>query len=120
MDDNQYKVELGIKLNTSDLKTEIAQIDGKHKIKLGVDLGVNDIRDRIRDYNKNTNNIKVKLKANLDVDDLRKQIRNLDLSVGGKGLAVPANTESLEKDDGTKYKKTEVIMYIYYAKKTNK
>lgn len=96
MDDNQYKIELGVKLDTSDLKTEIAQIDGKHKVKLGVNLSVNDIRDRIRDYNKNTNNIKVKLKATLDTDDLKRQIGNLNLGVGGKGVAIPVNTESLE------------------------
>ena len=80
----EYKIELGVKLDTSDLKTEINKIDGKHKVKLGVDLGVKDIQERIRKYNSNTNNIKVKLKATLDTDDLKKQINSLNLSGKGK------------------------------------
>lgn len=95
---NDYKIELGVKLDTSDLKTEINKLDGKHKVKLGVDLGVNDIRDRIKKYNTNSNNIKVKLKATLDTDDLKKQINQLNLggTSGGKGVAIPVNTQSLE------------------------
>ena len=77
-----YSIQLGVKLDTSDLKTEINKLDGKHKIKLGVDLSVNDIRDRIKSYNQNTNNIKVKLKATLDTKDLQKQISNLSLDTG--------------------------------------
>lgn len=95
MADNQYKIELGVKLDTNDLKTEIAKIDGKHKVKLGVDLGVKDIQDRIKAYNSNTNNIKVKLKATLDTDDLKKQINSINLSGKGKGIAVPIDATSL-------------------------
>ena len=97
-----FKIELGVKLDTSDLKSEIGKLDGKHKIKLGVDLGVNDIRDRIKAYNQNTNNIKVKLKATLDTKDLQKQINNLSLDTGknGKGVKVPIDTASLTESLG--------------------
>lgn len=97
-----YSIQLGVKLDTSDLKTEINKLDGKHKIKLGVDLSVNDIRDRIKSYNQNTNNIKVKLKATLDTKDLQKQISNLSLDTGknGKGVKVPIDTASLTESLG--------------------
>ena len=96
MADNKYKIQLGVDLDTSDLKAEINKLDGKHKIKLGVDVGVEDIRKRISDYNKNTNNAKLKLGIKLDTDDLKKQINNLDLSGKGKGVSIPLNTDSLE------------------------
>lgn len=93
----KYKIQLGVDLNTSDIKDDIKKLDGRHKVKLGVDLAVNDIRDRIKQYNTNSNNIKVKLKATVDTDDIKKQIKALDLSAGiGKGVSVPVNTQSLE------------------------
>lgn len=69
-----------------------------YKIQLGVDLRVNDIRDRITQYNKNTNNAKLKLGVKLDTDDIKKQINALNLggSGKGKGVAIPVNTQSLE------------------------
>lgn len=94
MDD--YKIELGVKLNTTDLAEQIGKLDNKHKIKVGVDLGVEDIRKRISAYNENTNNAKLKLKIKLDTSDLKKQIGDIDLSAKGKGLAVPVDTKSLE------------------------
>ena len=97
MDDNQYKIQLGVSLDTSDLKTEINKIDGKHNVKLGVDLKVNDIRDRIGQYNTNKNNAKVKLGVKLDTDDLKRQINQLNLGSSGKGVAIPINTASLEQ-----------------------
>ena len=90
----EYKVELGINLNTSNLKSDIAKLDDKHKIKVGINLGVDDIRKRISAYNKNTNNAKLHLKISLDTDDLKRQINKLDLT--GKGIAIPVNTESLK------------------------
>ena len=92
-----YKIKLGVKLDTSDLGTQIDKIDDKHKVKLGVDLKVNDIRERISQYNKNTNNAKLKLGIKLDTDDLNKQIKKLN--IGGtdkKGVGIPINTQSLE------------------------
>ena len=90
-----YKIELGVKLDTSDLRTQISNIDDKHKVKLGVDLKVNDIRDRIKQYNANSNNAKVKLGVKLDIDDLKKQIKNLgDINTNKNALKL--NTESLE------------------------
>lgn len=93
-----YKIQLGVALDTSDLRTEINKIDGKEKIKLGVDLKVNDIRDRITAYNKNANNVKLKLGVKLDTDDLKKQINSLNLggTGTGKGVAIPVNIQSLE------------------------
>lgn len=93
-----YKIQLGVALDTSDLRTEINKIDGKEKVKLGVDLKVNDIRDRITAYNKNANNAKLKLKVKLDTDDLKRQINSLNLggTGTGKGVAIPVNTQSLE------------------------
>ena len=94
---NEYKIQLGVDLNTSDLKADINKLDDKYKVKLGVDLKVNDIRDRIKQYNTNTNNAKVKLGVKLDTDDIKRQIGKLDLSTGiGKGVSVPVNTQSLE------------------------
>ena len=93
-----YKIQLGVALDTSDLRTEINKIDGKEKVKLGVDLKVNDIRDRITAYNKNANNAKLKLGVKLDIDDLKRQINSLNLggTGTGKGVAIPVNTQSLE------------------------
>lgn len=93
---NKYEIQLGVKLDTSDIKPQLKEIDGKHKVKLGIDLGVNDIRKRISEYNKNTNNVKLKLGIKLDADDIKKQIKNLDLGGTGKGVAIPISTESLE------------------------
>ena len=98
--DNKYEIQLGVKLDTSDLKQQINQINnGKHKIDLGVNLKVNDIRDRIKAYNNNANNIKVKLGVKLDTSDIKQQIKNLNLSGLSKanGMNVAVNTESLEK-----------------------
>ena len=98
--DNKYEIQLGVKLDTSDLKQQINQINnGKHKIDLGVNLKVNDIRDRIKAYNNNANNIKVKLGVKLDTSDIKQQIKNLNLSGLSKaqGMNVAINTESLEK-----------------------
>lgn len=97
MGDESYKISLGVDLDTSDLKSQINKIDGKYNVKLGVDLKVNDIRDRITQYNKNTNNAKLKLGINLDTSDLKKQINNLNLGgTSGKGVAIPVDTQSLE------------------------
>lgn len=98
MADNNYKIQLGVSLDTSGLREDINKIDDKYKVKLGVDLKVNDIRDRIIQYNKNTNNAKLKLGVKLDTDDLKKQINQLNLGTnsGDKGVAIPVNTESLE------------------------
>ena len=95
---NEYKIRLGIDLDTGDLKNQINEVNGKHKIKLGVDLGVNDIRKRISEYNKNANNAKLKLGIKLDTDDIKKQIKNLKIDgIGsGKGVAIPIDTQSLE------------------------
>jgi len=69
-----------------------------YKISLGVDVRVNDIRDRIRDYNTNSNNAKLKLGVKLDTDDIKRQINKLNLNgtSGKKGVAIPINTQSLE------------------------
>lgn len=93
-----YKISLGVKLDTSDLRNEIGKLDGKEKIKLGVDVKVGDIRDRITAYNKNANNAKLKLGIKLDTDNLKKQINQLNLggTGAGKGVAIPINTQSLE------------------------
>ena len=95
-----YKISLGVQLDTSDLRTEISKLDGKEKIKLGVDVKVNDIRDRIIAYNKNANNAKLKLGVKIDTDDLKRQINSLNLGGTGtganKGIAIPVNTQSLE------------------------
>ena len=93
-----YKIELGVKLNTSDLAEQIAKVDDKHKVKIGVNLGVDDIKKRISKYNENANNAKLHLKIKLDTDDLNRQIRALNLGDkgGGKGVAIPVNTQSLE------------------------
>lgn len=94
---SDYKIKLGVSLDTSDLRTEINKIDGKEKVKLGVDVKVNDIRERISAYNKNTNNAKLNLKVKLDTDDLKRQINSLNLSKNAdKGIAIPVNTQSLE------------------------
>ena len=95
---NEYKIRLGVDLDTSDLKKQIDSVDNKHKIKLGVDLGVNDIRKRISEYNKNANNAKLKLGVKVDVDDIKKQIKNLKIDGmgSGKGIAIPIDTQSLE------------------------
>jgi hypothetical protein len=98
--DNKYEIQLGVSLDTSDLKQQINQINnGKHKIDLGVDLKVNDIRDRIKAYNNNANNAKIKLGVKLDTSDIKQQIKNLNLSGLSKaqGMNVAVNTESLEK-----------------------
>ena len=95
---NEYKIRLGIDLDTGDLKSQINEASGKYKVKLGVDLGVNDIRKRISEYNKNANNAKLKLGVKLDTDDIKKQIRNLKIDGmgSGKGIAIPIDTQSLE------------------------
>lgn len=93
-----YKISLGVDLDTSDIKTKVEALDNKYDIKLGVDLKVNDIRDKISAYNKNTNNAKLKLGIKLDTDDLKQQINKLNLNgtSSGKGVAIPINTTSLE------------------------
>ena len=98
--DNKYEIQLGVSLDTSDLKQQINQINnGKHKIDLGVDLKVKDIQERIKAYNNNTNNAKIKLGVKLDTSDIKQQIKNLNLSGLSKaqGMNVAINTESLEK-----------------------
>lgn len=96
MAENDYRIELGVKLNTDDLKTEISKINDKHKIQLGIDLKVNDIRDRIRQYNTNSNNAKLKLGIKLDTDDLKRQINQLNLNGVRGGVSIPIDAESLE------------------------
>ncbi len=96
MADTPYKIELGVKLDTNNLQTEINKLDDKYKIKLGVDLGVEDIRKRISKYNENSNNAKLHLKIKLDTSDLKEQINKLDLSGKGEGISIPLNTASLE------------------------
>lgn len=95
-----YKISLGVQLDTSGLRNEINKLDGKEKIKLGVDVKVNDIKERISAYNKNANNAKLKLGVKLDTDDLKRQINQLNLGGTGKGtnkgVAIPVNTQSLE------------------------
>lgn len=95
-----YKISLGVQLDTSGLRNEISKLDGKEKIKLGVDVKVNDIKERISAYNKNANNAKLKLGVKLDTDDLKRQINQLNLGGTGKGtnkgVAIPVNTQSLE------------------------
>ena len=94
---SEYKIQLGTKLDTSDIRKQIEQVDDKYKVKIGVDLKVNDIKTRISEYNKNTNNTKLKLGVKVDTDDIKRQIKNLDIGSTGKGVAIPINTESLEK-----------------------
>lgn len=94
---NEYKIQLGAKVDTSDIRKQIEQVDNKYKVKIGVDLKVNDIKTRISEYNKNTNNTKLKLGVKVDTDDIKRQINKLDIGNTGKGVAIPINTESLEK-----------------------
>lgn len=89
-----YKIQLGIKLNTSDLKSQVDNLNGKHKIKLGVDLKVNDIRDRIRAYNGNSNSAKIKLGVQLDTKSLNQQIQALNTTGKNKKL-LSIDTSSL-------------------------
>lgn len=97
MADNKYQIQLGVDLDTSDLSTKISKLDNKYDVKLGVDLKVNDIRDRITQYNKNSNNAKLKLGIKLDTSDLKEQIKNLSIDgKNAKGVSLPLNTTSLE------------------------
>lgn len=93
MDD--YKIELGVKLDTSDVKEQISKIDDKYKVKLGLKLNTNDVREQISKFNTNTNNIKVKLGVKLDEKGLRQEIKKLGNIKTDKNL-LSFNTESLE------------------------
>lgn len=95
IDSKKYKAKLGVELNSSDLKAEINKIDDKHKVNLGINLKVNDIRDRIKQYNTNSNNAKVKLGVKLDTKDLNQQIKKLSGSKGNESI-LKFNTSSLE------------------------
>lgn len=96
---SEYKILLGTKLDTSDIKKQIESVDNKYKVDLGIKLKTSEIREQISKFNGNTNNIKVRLGVKLDTDDIKKQISKIsDLNIGnGKGVAIPVNTESLEQ-----------------------
>lgn len=121
---NEYKIELGVELNTSGLKDDINKLDNKyklklkadldttglrekidnikigdkHKLKLGVHVTTEDIRKQISAYNNNTNNAKLKLGVKLDDTDIKRQLGSIK-GLNGKdkdGVSIPLNTQSLE------------------------
>lgn len=67
-----------------------------YKILLGVDLKVNDIRDRIKQYNANSNNAKVKLGVKLDTKGISNQIKAINSKTPVK-VDLKLNTKNAQK-----------------------
>lgn len=94
----QYKIQLGIKLDDSDLSKEVKRINGfseNKKINLGIHLKTSEINQQITKFNGNTNTAKLKLGIKLDDKGLKDQIKNL--KIGDAKTGVSLNTQSLEK-----------------------
>ena len=75
---NKYKIELGVKLDTSDLKEQINKLDDKYKnnkVKLGVKLDTSDVKEQV---SKLDNKHRVKLDTKLDTSNVREQVGKLD------------------------------------------
>ena len=92
----EYKIELGVKLRTSDIRTQVSEYNNNSnnaKLKLGVKLDTRGIGDQIKAINSKTP-VKVAIKldaqnAKKQIGEIRKQIQqlgNIKINLGGAGV----------------------------------
>lgn len=93
---SEYRIELGVKLNTSEIRSQVSKYNGNSnnaKLKLGVKLDTKGISNQIRAINSKTP-VKVSLKldtknAQSQINNIKKQIQqlgNIKINLGGSSV----------------------------------
>ena len=98
---NEYKIELGVSLNTSDLKDDVKALSNKHKLDLGINLNdgeLKNIKKQLTNLTDNTHRIRVDIDNSRllkQIEHAKKELRELNNTKGNKP-SLDINTKSLE------------------------